>query len=202
MKTKENFKEYLITGHLNNDEIITLGLNSHCQPSIQNKELFNVNIDPFQLDFSQDWEQTSLNSTSFNKKPNCTISPQNMGNLSNFTEISKENKKNLLQETKSKIDDFFKKNPNNNLFLKNNASSDDINYAKCEGKTQKNEGNTDKIEKNGSKLEGTMRLLKNISAKSVINSMSFSRIYSKTNNKILIKKENSGKSLLNTSQKN
>ena len=51
--------------------------------SQQNKELLHVNIDPFQLDFSQDWEKTSLNSTSFNRRatfePNNTygISPNN-----------------------------------------------------------------------------------------------------------------------------
>ena len=196
MKTKENFKEYLITGQLNNDEIITLGLNSHKTPSSQqNKELLNVNIDPFQLDFSQDWEQTSLNSTSFHKKQvfdhNFGISPQNIGNLSNFT-VSKENSKHLLQETKSKIDDFFKKNPNNKPILKNNASSDDI-KEKCEEKLERT---------TGSKLEGTMRLLKNISAKSVINSDGFAKVYNRIiNNKILIKKENSGKALLSVSQR-
>lgn len=80
-KTKENFKEYLITGKLNNDEIITLGLTSNKTPTQQQKDILPVNIDPFQLDFSQDWEKTSLNSTSFNRRATLDhtygISPQN-----------------------------------------------------------------------------------------------------------------------------
>lgn len=55
-----------------------------------------VNIDPFQLDFSQDWEKTSLNSTSFNKKVtidhNYGISPQNNQIIhnNNFSEFNLE----------------------------------------------------------------------------------------------------------------
>lgn len=96
-KTKENFKEYLITGKLNNDEIITLGLTSNRTPLNQNKDILPVSIDPFQLDFSQDWEKTSLNSTSFNKRPTVdhnygVVSPQNnqINHQNNFSEFNLE----------------------------------------------------------------------------------------------------------------
>jgi len=47
----------------------------------------------------------------------------------------------------------------------------------------------EELQKN-SKLEGTMKLLKNISSKSVIaNTGSFGKVYNRTNNKILIKKQ-------------
>ena len=79
-----------------------------------------------------------------------------------------------MQETKSKIDLFFKNKSLNN----NSASVENLrNQSMDEG--QKN-----------SKLEGTMKLLKNISSKSVIGSSgSFGKVYNRTTNKILIKKQ-------------
>lgn len=78
----------MITGKLNNEEIIALGLTSNRSPISQNKEILHVNIDPFQLDFSQDWEKTSLTSTSINRKINLEqpigLSPQHYLNDRNF----------------------------------------------------------------------------------------------------------------------
>lgn len=65
--------------------------------------------------------------------------------------------------------------------------------------TINNEEKDTVLQKN-QKLEGTMKLLKNISSKSVVNIGSFTKVYNKTNNKILIKKQNctqsNGKNIL------
>lgn len=65
-----------------------MGLTSNRTPTQQHKDILPVNIDPFQLDFSQDWEKTSLNSTSFNRRvtidhPYGVASPQNF-NIQNY----------------------------------------------------------------------------------------------------------------------
>lgn len=71
-------------------------MTSNRTPINQQKDILPVNIDPFQLDFSQDWEKTSLASTSFNKKVildhNYGISPQNMkwNHKTNFSDYNIE----------------------------------------------------------------------------------------------------------------
>lgn len=98
-----------------------------------------------------------------------------------------------MQDTKSKIDSYF----NNNNIVKNNVSLDAI--LKVNTTTINNEEKDTVLQKN-QKLEGTMKLLKNISSKSVVNIGSFTKVYNKTNNKILIKKQNctqsNGKNIL------
>lgn len=98
-----------------------------------------------------------------------------------------------MQDTKSKIDSYF----NNNNIVKNNVSLDAI--LKLNTTTINNEEKDSVLQKN-QKLEGTMKLLKNISSKSVVNIGSFTKVYNKTNNKILIKKQNctqsNGKNIL------
>lgn len=88
-----------------------------------------------------------------------------------------------MQETKSKIDLFFK---NKDLVARNNVSLDAVLSVNDTNALQSSEKDSLK----NTKLEGTMRLLKNISSKSMVSVGSFSKVYNKTNNKILLKKNN------------
>ena len=61
----------------------------------------------------------------------------------------------------------------------------------------------EKTEKTTLKLEGTMKLLRNISSKSVIGEggSAFGKVYNRANNKILIKKQQFNGKILNIVQK-
>ena len=62
MKSRENLKQYLVTGKINPEEISSLGLTSHKNQIEHIEDIQTKN----QIDFSQDWEKMSINSHNSN----------------------------------------------------------------------------------------------------------------------------------------
>lgn len=114
MKSRENLKQYLVTGKINPEEISSLGLTSHkINIDVHQDSTAGVTNDNNQIDFSQDWEKISLNSHNsnlilFNNKKNS--SNLNFSGSKQALNPPALNNKMKLQETKTKIDKYFNKN--------------------------------------------------------------------------------------------
>ena len=135
MKSRENLKQYLVTGKINPEEITSLGLTSHNNNTHHDLNTAATTLnDNNQIDFSQDWEKMSLNSHNsnlilFNNKKNPTLTNSASKQVLNPQSQLPPNNKMKLQETKTKIDKYFNKNttrsPDKKQSLANNSEKND-----------------------------------------------------------------------------
>jgi hypothetical protein len=133
LKSRENLKQYLVTGKINPEEITNLGLTSH--KIVDTHQDSTAGATNNQIDFSQDWEKISVNSHNsnlivFNSKKNLPtlISNASKPNLTVPTQNLSINNKLKLQETKTKIDKYFnaKSNKAPDNFTKRNNNLNNI----------------------------------------------------------------------------